>query len=186
VFFNGESTGAITVRFKPNTGLTSAVSILESEWRKFAPLHPFEYEFFDDSLNRQYAAESRLGQILMIFTGLAFFVSALGLFGLALFTTEQRKKEIGIRKVNGSEVTQIIRLLSFDFTKLVLIAFVIATPVAWYVMHRWLENYAYKTDISWWIFIVTGIASYLITMITIGYQSYKAAVVNPVETLRSE
>ncbi|MBE0647915.1 MAG: ABC transporter permease [Bacteroidales bacterium] len=186
VFFNGESTGSITVRFKPNTGLTSAIGALESEWKQFAPHQPFEYEFFDDSLNRQYAAESRLGQILLIFTGLAFFVSALGLFGLALFTTEQRKKEIGIRKVNGSDITQIISLLSFDFTKLVLIAFVIATPVAWYVMHRWLENYAYKTTISWWIFVVTGIASYIITMITIGYQSYRAAVVNPVETLRSE
>jgi len=186
VFYNGESTGAIIVRFKPNTGLPSAVGILESEWRKFAPLHPFEYEFFDDSLNRQYAAESRLGQILMIFTGLAFFVSALGLFGLALFTTDQRKKEIGIRKVNGSRISQIVSLLSYDFTKLVLIAFVIATPVAWYVMHRWLENYAYKTTISWWIFVVTGIVSYIITMITIGYQSYRAAVVNPVETLRSE
>jgi len=186
VFFNGESTGAITVRFKPNTGLTSAISILETEWKQFAPYQPFEYEFFDDSLNRQYAAESRLGQILMIFTVLAFFVSALGLFGLALFTTEQRKKEIGIRKVNGSDITQIISLLSFDFTKLVLIAFILATPVAWYVMHRWLENYAYKTTISWWIFVVTGIVSYLITMITIGYQSYRAAVVNPVETLRSE
>ncbi|MBN1198857.1 MAG: ABC transporter permease, partial [Bacteroidales bacterium] len=151
-----------------------------------APHQPFEYAFIDDSLNRQYASERRLGQILMIFTGLAFFVSALGLFGLALFATEQRKQEIGIRKVNGSGVIQIIRLLSYDFTKLVMIAFIIATPVAWYIMQRWLENFAYKTGISWWIFIVTGVVSYIITMITIGYYSYRAAVVNPVETLRNE
>ena len=177
---------AITLRFSSNTDLSNAISGLQTTWERFAPHQPFEYTFIDESLNNMYTSEIRLGKILGIFTGLAFFVSCLGLFGLALFTTEQRRKEIGIRKVNGSGVAQIIGLLSFDFTKLVMIAFVIATPIAYYIMLRWLESFAYRTSISWWIFILTGLVSYIITMLTIGFQSYRAATANPVESLKYE
>jgi len=186
VFFLENSPDNITLRLKSNSDLSSILKSLEKTWKRFAQHQPFEYTFIDESLNRLYASEARLGKILGIFTGLAFFVSCLGLFGLALFTTEQRKKEIGIRKVNGSGVGRIIGLLSFDFTKLVVIAFILACPVSYYFMHRWLENFAYRTSISWWIFAVTGLLSYVITMITIGFQSYRAATVNPVETLKTE
>jgi len=186
VFFLKHNPDAITLRFNSNTDLSAALGSLQDTWNRYAPQQPFEYTFIDQTLSRLYTSEQRLGKILGIFTGLAFFVSGLGLFGLALFTTEQRRKEIGIRKVNGSGVTQIIGLLSFDFTKLILVAFVIATPVAYYIMQQWLENFAYHTSISWWIFILTGLISYIVTMITIGFQSYRAATVNPVETLKYE
>ncbi len=125
-----------------------------------------------------------LVKFLGIFTGLALFVSCLGLFGLALYASEQRKKEIGLRKVNGSGSGQIVWLLTADFTKLILIASVIACPVSYYLMHKWLQNFAYRTIISWWIFAITILLSCMVALATIGYQAYKAASTNPVNTLQ--
>ena len=176
----------ITCRIRHETNIPDMVAFLKSKWIENAPDEPFEYDFVSDSLHRQYGGELRLGKILGIFTGLAFFVSCLGLFGLALFASEQRKKEIGLRKVNGSGIGEIIWLLSSDFTKLILIAFIVACPASYYLMNRWMESFAYRTAISWWIFALTVILSLIVALATIGYQSYKAATANPVNTLKSE
>jgi putative ABC transport system permease protein len=176
----------ITCRLRVDTNIPQLVSFLKSKWEENAPGQPFEYDSVADSLSRQYSGEGRLGKILGIFTGLAFFVSCLGLFGLALFASEQRKKEIGLRKVNGSGIGQIVWVLSADITKLILISFVLACPVSYYLMEKWLENFAYRTNITVWIFGLTMLLTYFIALSTIGYQSYKAASANPVKTLRSE
>jgi putative ABC transport system permease protein len=186
VCFLNRSTGAMSIRMEAKADVRSTLKFLEKKWKEYAPDQPFEFDFFDESLNQMYAAEVRLGRILISFTVLAFLVSCLGLFGLALFTTEQRKKEIGIRKVNGASISQTIVLLSYDFTKLVVISFIIACPISYYIINKWLENFAYRTNISWWIFAITGLLSYVIAMIAIVYQSYRAAAANPVETLRDE
>jgi putative ABC transport system permease protein len=176
----------ITCRLRGDTNIPQLVSFLKSKWEKNAPGQPFEYDSVADSLSRQYSGEGRLGKILGIFTGLAFFVSCLGLFGLALFASEQRKKEIGLRKVNGSGIGQIVWMLSADFTTLILISFVLACPLSYYLMDKWLQNFAYRTNITMWIFGLTMLITYFIALSTIGYQSYKAAATNPVDTLRSE
>ncbi len=186
VCFLNRSTGAMSIRMEANVDIRSTIKFLESKWKEYAPDQPFEYDFFDESLNQMYAAEVRLGRILVAFTVLAFLVSCLGLFGLALFSTEQRKKEIGIRKVNGASISQTVMLLSYDFTKLVIISFIIACPISYYVVSKWLENFSYRTNISWWIFAITGLLSYIVAMIAIAYQSYRAAAANPADTLRDE
>jgi putative ABC transport system permease protein len=186
VLYLKKSDQMITCRIRSDTNINEVVAFLKSKWIENAPDQPFEFDFVSDSLHRQYGGELRLGKILGIFTGLAFFVSCLGLFGLALFASEARKKEIGLRKVNGSGIGQIIWLLTADFTKLILIAFIIACPASYYLMSRWLESFAYRTVISWWIFALTVFLSFVVALATIGYQSYKAAATNPVNTLRTE
>lgn len=181
-----ESNQMITCRIRPETNIPELVSFLKTKWTENAPDQPFEYDFIVDNLQRQYHGEFRLGKILGIFTGLAFFVSCLGLFGLALFASEQRKKEIGLRKVNGSGTGQIIWLLTADFTKLIVIAFVIACPASYYMMSKWLQNFAFHANITIWIFVTTILLSLIVALATIGYQAYKAASTNPVNTLRSE
>ncbi len=186
VMYVKKSNELITCRIRPETSIPGMVAFMKSKWNENAPGQPFEYDFVTDRLQQQYGGESRLGKILGIFTGLALFVSCLGLFGLALYASEQRKKEIGLRKVNGSGSGQIVWLLTADFTKLILIASVIACPVSYYLMHKWLQNFAYRTGISWWIFALTILLSCLVALATIGYQAYKAASTNPVDTLRAE
>ncbi len=176
----------VTCRIRPDADIPAIIAFLKSKWKENAPDEPFEYNFVSDTLQWQYGGELRLGKILGIFTGLAFFVSCLGLFGLALFASGQRKKEIGLRKVNGSGTGQIIWLLSADFTKLILIAFVIACPASYFLMSKWLESYAYRTGISWWIFFITISLSFIVALSTIGYQTYRAATANPADTLRTE
>jgi putative ABC transport system permease protein len=186
VMYLKKSDQMITCRIRPDTNIPDVVSFLKSKWTENAPNEPFEYDFVSDSLHRQYGGEMRLGKILGIFTGLAFFVSCLGLFGLALFASGQRKKEIGLRKVNGSGMGQILWLLSSDFTILIVISFVVACPVSYYLMSKWLETFAYRTSISWWLFAMTLIISCTVALATTGYQAYKAASANPANTLRAE
>ena len=186
VMYVKKSNELITCRIRPETSIPGMVAFMKSKWIENAPDQPFEYDFVTDRLQQQYSGEDRLGKILGIFTGLALFVSCLGLFGLALYASEQRKKEIGLRKVNGSGIGQIIWLLTSDFTKLILIASLIACPVSYYLMHKWLQNFAYRTGISWWIFAFTILVSCIVALATIGYQAYKAASTNPVDTLRAE
>jgi len=181
-----KSNDLITCRIRTGANMPAIVAFLKSAWIEYAPDQPFEYDFVTDSLNRQYGGEFRLGKILGIFTGIALFVSCLGLFGLALYASEQRKKEIGLRKVNGSGIGQIIWLLTSDFTKLILFASVVACPVSYILMKNWIQNFAYRTVLSWWIFAVTIILSCIVALATIGYQAYRAAATNPVKTLRSE
>jgi len=166
--------------------MKSLISAVQAEWRKLNPNEPFEYSFIDTDFMKNYEAESRLAALVGYFTMIAIIISCLGLFGLATFSAEQRTKEIGIRKVLGASVTGVITLLSKDFLKLVIIAAVIASPLAWYAMNEWLKNFAYRTSISWMVFAVTIVAAVLIALITISFQAVRAALSNPVKSLRTE
>lgn len=166
--------------------VSGLLASMKSNWDGFHSDMPFSYTFLDERFNETYKAEQKTGQILGTFAGLTIFVACLGLFGLATFTAEQRTKEIGVRKVLGASVAGIIALLSRDFLKLVIIALLIATPAAWWLMDRWLEEFAYKIDVTWWMFALAGALSVLVALCTISYQSVKAALMNPVESLRSE
>ena len=159
---------------------------MEIIWHKNLPAVPFEYAFLDAEVQKQYETEITLSQIINSFTLMAILISCLGLFGLAAFSAEQRQKEIGIRKVLGASVSGIIGLLSKDFLKLVIIAMLIATPIAWYGMHKWLQDFAYKITISWWMFALAGLMAVLIALLTISFQAIKAAVANPVKSLKTE
>jgi len=151
-----------------------------------APGQPFQYSFLDDDFGDMYKSEQRLGQIFGIFSIFAIIVASLGLFALTSFTAEQRTKEIGIRKVLGASVSSIVLLLSKEFGKLIIVAFVIAVPIAWYAVSWWLESYTYKVEVGVMVYLIAGLASFLIAWITMGYQSIKAASSNPINALRSE
>ena len=159
---------------------------IRAVWQDFVPNRPLQYSFLDEELDAMYRAELRLGQLSAWFAGLAIIIASLGLFGLAAFTAERRTKEIGIRKVLGASVGQIVALLSREFLVLVLIANVIAWPVAWYAMSRWLENFAYRIDLGLGTFILAGLLALVIALATVSYQAVKAATANPVEALRYE
>ena len=149
-------------------------------------LPPFDYKFADAEYAVKFAAEERIGKLAGLFAVLAIFISCLGLFGLASFVAEQRTKEIGVRKVLGASVINLWRLLSKDFVMLVIISFLIATPPAYYFMDKWLQNYQYRTEFSWWIFAAAGIGALIITLLTVSCQAIKAALANPVKSLRTE
>ncbi|TDE18557.1 ABC transporter permease [Dyadobacter psychrotolerans] len=155
-------------------------------WDKMYPAQPFKYEFYDSTLDEIYKDERNMSRIINLATAVAIVISCLGLFGLSTLTTYQRIKEIGIRKVLGATVTNIVALLSKDFVKLVLIAIIIASPVAWYFMDKWLQDFVYKIDIEWWMFALAGVAAIVIALLTVSFQSIRAALMNPVKTLKSE
>ncbi len=176
-----------TVSVKINGAQTkAALAHIESTWRKIYADHPFTYQFLDDHFNDVYRADIQVSRIVGILAALAVIISCLGLFGLASYSAERRVKEVGIRKVLGASVQSIVSLLSKQFVAMVLIANLIAWPAAWLTMHAWLKDYAYHVDISWWVFILAGVAALLIALITVSYQAIKAAIANPVESLRTE
>jgi len=164
----------------------SLIGQLTAIWKKNAPGSPFDYYFLDDAVQKQYETEITLSSIINSFTVMAIFISCLGLFGLAAFSAEQRSKEIGVRKVLGASVPGIVRLLSVDFLRLVGVALIISIPVSGWVMHRWLEGFAYRTDLRWWMFVLSGVVAILIAAFTVGFHTIRAASVNPVKSLRSE
>jgi putative ABC transport system permease protein len=166
--------------------MKSALKTIETAWRKLNPNEPFDYSFLDQDFQKNYAAENRLASIVSYFTIIAILISCLGLFGLAAFSAEQRTKEIGVRKVLGATIPNIIGLLSKDFLKLVAISVVIASPVAWYVMNKWLQDFAYRVNISWTVFVITTVSALCIALLTIGFQAMRAALSNPVKSLRTE
>ena len=155
-------------------------------WSKFSPEYPLEYSFLDDSFDQMYKAEDKLRSLLWIFTAIAIFVGCLGLFGLAAYAAQRRTKEIGIRKVLGASEGNIVVLLSRNFVKLVFIAILIASPIAWYFLNSWLQDFAYRINISWWIFAVAGLSAVAIALITVSFHAIKAALRNPVRNLRTE
>ena len=175
----------VVMRVRPHS-MEQALAVLKEKWQTFDPVHPLEFSFMDEKVELQYGAETRLLKIFGIFSSFAVFISCLGLFGLVSFTTEQRTKEIGIRKVLGASVANIIFMLSNSFTKLVLIAFVVATPLALYAMNQWLQNFAYHVAIGSWVFALAGGMALLIALLTVSTQAIKAALSNPVEALRYE
>ena len=177
--------GWMTVRIS-GKDVPGALKHLEKTWHSFAPDYPFQYNFLDDYFGKMIESERKLSLIFTIFAGLAIFIACLGLLGLVAFAAQQRTKEIGIRKVMGASVSQIMLLLSKDFAKLVLIAILIATPIAWYGMHHWLQDFAYRITINPFIFVVAGLIALAITLATVSFLTRKAATTNPVKSLRSE
>ena len=176
----------VDIRLSPNTSAHEAIDKIGAIFKKYDPSTPFEYSFADDDYAKKFDTEERVGKLASSFAGLAIFISCLGLFGMASFMAEQRVKEIGVRKVLGASVFNLWRLLSKDFVGLVVISLFIASPLAYYFMHKWLENYTYRTSMGWWIFGITAAGALLITVLTVSYQSLKAAMANPVRSLRSE
>jgi putative ABC transport system permease protein len=169
-----------------STDYRSLLSKMETIWKKNLPGTPFTYSFLDQEVQKQYEAEISLSQIINSFTIMAILISCMGLFGLAAFSAEQRQKEIGIRKILGASVAGVVGLLSKEFVKLIGIAFILATPLSWWAMNKWLQAFAYKVPVSWWMFATAGILSITIALITVSFQAIKAALVNPVNSLRSE
>jgi ABC-type antimicrobial peptide transport system permease subunit len=186
IFLGYGDMGVYTMRIRPDKPVQSALAALEPVFKKFNPASPFIYHFTDDEYAQKFAAETRIGNLAAVFAGLAIFISCLGLFGLASFVAEQRSKEIGVRKVLGAGVFSLWALLSKDFLRLVVLSMFISMPLVFWGMHRWLENYAYRAALSWWIFASAGTGILLITLLTVSFQSLKAALINPVNSLRSE
>ncbi|GAA4410573.1 ABC transporter permease [Nibrella viscosa] len=181
----GNNNGLVIAKVKTKD-VGSLLASIEEKWAGFAVDAPLEYSFLDKRFLNAYRAEQKMGSILGIFAGLTIFVACLGLFGLATFTAEQRTKEIGVRKVLGASVTGIVSMLSRDFLKPVLVAILLASPIAWYVMNRWLQDFAYKIDLEWWVFALAGVVAIVIALLTVSFQSIKAALMNPVRSLRTE
>ncbi|HEY1871582.1 MAG TPA: FtsX-like permease family protein, partial [Chitinophagaceae bacterium] len=165
---------------------SKAIAAAQKVWKEYSSDFPFSYSFLDDDFNKMYQSDQRAGILFNVFATVAIIISCLGLFGLATYTAQVKTKEIGIRKVLGASVASIINLLAKEFIVLVLIAFVIATPIAWIAMNKWLQNYAYRIHINWWVFFVTGLIAVLIALFTVSFQAIKAAIANPVESLRTE
>ncbi|GAB3698889.1 ABC transporter permease [Spirosoma flavus] len=176
----------INIRINPAISASEAVSKIGNVFKKYAPTAIYDYKFADQEYAKKFATEERIGTLASFFAILAIFISCLGLFGLASYVAEQRTKEIGVRKVLGASVLNVWGLLSKDFVKLVVVAFCLACPVAYYFLGNWLQKYQYHTDLSWWIFAGTGAGALLITLLTVSFQSIKAALINPVKSLRSE
>lgn len=180
-----DNRGGIAVRIA-SKNIPSVMNEIEKKWNSMAPGQPFNYTFMDADFNNTYHAEQRTGKLFMTFAVFAIFIACLGLFGLVTYAAEQRTKEIGIRKVLGAGIAGIVAMLSRDFARLVLIASVIAFPVAWWTMNKWLEDFAYRVNIGWWVFVASGSIAMLIALITVSIQAIKAALANPVKSLRTE
>ena len=164
----------------------NTIDYINEVWNRFSPDEPIRAVFIDDQLNQLYLAEEKLIVLFSYFTFITIFIACLGLFGLAAFTAEQRTKEIGVRKVMGASVLQIIALLSKDFTKLVLLSCLIACPISYFAMNRWLQNFAYRTNISLWVFLVSGSLALIIALVTVSVQTLRSARSNPIDALKYE
>lgn len=189
IIFNdakAENTNNLMVRLKPQQDYKAALGKVEMVLKKYNPSFPFEYKFVDDTFKELFSTPNLIGKLAGIFAALAILISCLGLFGLAAYTAERRVKEIGIRKVLGASVQNLTSLLSMDFLKLVIISCVIAFPLTWYFMHEWLQNYEYRIAVSWWMFVLPALLAVIIAFVTVSFQAVKAALANPVKSLRTE
>ncbi|MEX2603282.1 MAG: FtsX-like permease family protein, partial [Gracilimonas sp.] len=175
----------VFVRIRPGN-ISASVASLKESWRSIVPDFPFSFVFLDDHLQQLYQNDQQFLKVLTLFTILTILVACMGLYGLISYVIQQRSKEIGIRKILGARISQVTWLLSSEFTKLVIIAFAISIPISYLVMQNWLQEFAYRTPIPWWAFLVAGLASLAIALGTISYQTIKTALMNPVESLRSE
>ena len=183
---NYKNVNVIAIKLSSKSGITEALEKVESVFQKYNPSSPFTYRFVDEEYAKKFGDEDRIAKLAMFFTILAVFISCLGLFGLASFVAEQRTKEIGVRKVLGASIPNLWALLSKDFVILVVIALFIASPISYYFMNQWIQNYSYRADISWWIFVLTAAGALLITLMTVSFQAIKAALMNPVKSLKTE
>ena len=185
ILINSPNYGRLSIKIDGHNVQASIATIRET-WQKYLPNTPFDFTFLDEKFNQLYNSEQQQGTLFTIFACIAIFIACLGLFGLSAFTITQRVKEIGVRKVLGASISQIVTELSKDFLKLVLIAAVVALPAAWFSMNKWLADFASRIDVSWWILAAAGIIALIIAFATISFQSIKAALANPVKSLRSE
>jgi ABC-type antimicrobial peptide transport system permease subunit len=176
----------MTIHVKPGVDLSQAIEKIGGVIKKDNPGYPFEYKFLDEEFNNLFKSESLIGKLASVFAVLAIFISCLGLFGLAAYTAGRRIKEIGIRKVLGASVSGLVGLLSIDFLQLVALSCIIAFPIAWWAMSKWLQDYQYRIEIHWWVFAISGVLAILIALATVSFQAIKAALINPVKSLRSE
>ena len=177
--------GSIVLKIKA-TEISKLVADIKKQWDEYKANGPFSYYFVDEQFASLYSAEQRTGHIFTSFAVIAVIIASLGLFGLAAFMIKLRVKEIGIRKVLGASSGNITAMVSAEFLKLVLIAIIISFPITWFAMHKWLQDFAYRINIQWWVFVLAGFIALLIALITISFQSIKAAIANPVKSLRSE
>ena len=180
-----QDNGGMALRIGGND-IPGLLDEIKAKWKSMAPSQPFSYVFLDDEFNKQYGADQRRGEIFLVFSILAILIACLGLFGLVTFAAEQRVKEIGIRKVLGAAIPDIFAMLSKDFIKLLLLSICIASPIAWWVMNKWLQDFAYRISIGWWMFVTVGAICLLIAIVTLSFQVTKAAYANPVKSLRAE
>lgn len=185
LFLDKEGSGNIAVRIN-SRDIPGLASGIEKVWKSMAPSMPFTYTFMDEDFNNIYKSEQRIGGIFISFAILAIFIACLGLLGLVTYAAEQRAREIGIRKVLGASISNIFTLMSTDFLKLVVIAALIAFPLSWLAMHRWLQDFAYRVGIGWWVFAVSGMLATVIALGTVSLEAVRAALANPVKSLRSE
>jgi len=185
VLFPGSWFNVVMVKLD-GQDLSQTITALGATWKELVPHRPFEYHFLDEDFNRMYQSEMKMGQILNVFAGMAILLACLGLFGLSSYAAQQRIKEIGIRKVLGASLLQLASILSKDFIKLAMVAFLIAAPIAWWVMSGWLQNFNYRVNLSWWIFVVAGFLSLIIALMTVSIQAIKAALSNPVKNLKAD
>jgi len=174
------------VRFKRRTDLKEALAKTDQILKASTPGYPFEYKFVDEAFNKLFETENLIEKLAAVFSVLAIAISCLGLFGLAAYTAERRTKEIGIRKVLGASVNSLAKLLSREFLKLVCLSCIIAFPVAWWALHAWLQNYQYRTNIHWLVFLMAGVMALFIAVLTVSYQAIKVAIINPIKSLRTE
>ena len=176
----------VTLRLPQEKSPHEVLSGIESVFAKYNPAYPFIYRFADDEFNKKFTDIQRIGRLANLFAGLAIVISCLGLFGLSAFTAEQRTKEFGIRKVLGATAAHVVTLISKDFSKLILLAFVIAAPLGWWAMSEWLQKYQYRIDVEWWMIAASGLITVTLALATVSFQAIKAAAGNPVKALRSE
>ncbi len=185
IYYDPSEIKELLVRIKPGE-ISNTIKSLGKTWDKIAPEYPFEYSFLDEQINKLYQSDQKISKVINTFSFLALFIACLGMFGLASFTAEQRTKEVGVRKVLGAKVTGIVLLLSKEFTKYVLLANFFAWPVAYFVLSKWLGSFAYHIDMTWWMFIVPGLIAFTVAGVSVSYQAIKAALVNPIKSLRYE
>jgi ABC-type antimicrobial peptide transport system permease subunit len=176
----------LNIKMNPATSVQDALKKIEQVYKQYSPGQPFEFKFVDEEYAKKFIVEERVGKISGFFALLAIFISCLGIFGMASFSAEQRVKEIGVRKVLGASILSLWQLLSEEFVLLVFISLLIASPLTLYFMHKWLQNYEYRVNLSFWIFAVSGFGALMITLITVSFQAIKVAVVNPAKSLKSE
>jgi len=186
VYFDPNNSNSINIRLAPSVKPQQALKSIEEVFKKYNPAYPFDYKFVDQEFGKKFLTENLISRITNIFAGLAIFICCIGLAGLASFTIEKRIREIGIRKILGATLQQILLLISKDFLKLVLIALVIATPLAWWFMNGWLEKYPYRINISIWLFGAVGVLILLLALFVVGMKTIKAAISNPTKSLRTE
>ncbi|GAB5528346.1 MAG: ABC transporter permease [Roseivirga sp.] len=185
MFFNPNGGGNLAIKFNAEN-VSETMAFVQEAWNEVYPNSPIEYRFFDEEFGQQYESDERFGRLVFSFTWLAIFIACLGLFGLSAFTAEQKTKEIGVRKVLGASISGIVMLLSKQFTRLIIVAMVLASPLAYFMMDAWLNDFAYRVDINWFWFLVSAVAALLIALLTVTFQSVKAAMINPAKSLRYE